>query len=163
MARIIQQWTRFTRNSFQKKPRRQELLTRWPLCDYTFFFIWLNIIHCDCVCSFYSLCDWRYQSMKHTIRIWLQFKFLLSLSHIMKKFNVFNVASIFVFVSISFLVSLISAFSVSKLKFSTLRFTAVIISFFYRRCESLVHLLAPPSLMVFIIYLIQPPATHLIL
>ena len=75
----------------------------------------------------------------------------------MKKFNVFNVASIFVFVSISFLVSLISAFSVSKLKFSTLRFTAVIISFFYRRCESLVHLLAPPSLMVFIIYLIQPP------
>ena len=69
------------------------------------------------------------------------------------------VASIFVFVSIGFLVSLILifAFSVSKLKFGTLRFTAVIISFFCCHCESQVHLLAPPSLMVFIIYLIQPP------
>ena len=75
------------------------------------------------------------------------------------------VASIFVVVTIGFLVSLISnfAFTVHKLKFGTLRFTAVIISFFCCRCETQFHLLAPLSLMVFIIYLIQPPATHLIL
>ena len=70
-----------------------------------------------------------------------------------------------VFVSIGFILLLISnfAFTVSKLKFGTLRFTAVIILLFCRRCKSQVHFLAPPSLRVFIIYLIQPPATHLIL
>ena len=38
--------------------------------SFLYCFIWLNIILCDCVCSFYSLCD---QSLKHTIEIWISF------------------------------------------------------------------------------------------
>ena len=146
MARIIQQWTRFTRNSFQKKPRRQELLTRWPLCDYTFPVLYLVEYYPLWLCLFYFLCDWHYQSLQHTIRIWLQFKLLFTFTHHEKVQCIQLWQVCLCLFTIGFLVSLISnfAFSVSKLKFGTLQFTAVIISFFCCRCESQVHLLALP-------------------